>query len=98
MKKMADMEREEPKMAEYKEPEYPYGLKISLQNESLKKLGLKELPEVGKKMMLHAMVECCAVSKYDSKEGGEVKSLELQITDMELGSAKKKSDAEELYS
>lgn len=98
MKKgMKDMGGAEVSMPEYKEPEYPYGLKISLQNESLKKLGIKEMPEVGQKMMVHAMCEVCSVSKYDSKEGGEVKSMELQITDMEL-MKNKKSDSEGLYS
>lgn len=78
-------------------PKYPYGLKISLNNDSIEKLGIPAMPAVGKKMMLHAMVEVCCVSEYDSKEGGKNSSMELQITEMAL-EAPKKNAAKELYS
>lgn len=57
-------------------PEYPYGLRIRLEREQLEKLGLTALPAIG---------ETFTVSAHDSAEGGESRSLELQITDLALG-------------
>lgn len=88
-------EMAKPEMADV--PKYPYGLKISLNHDSIEKLGMPAMPAVGKKMMLHAMVEVCCVSEYDSKEGGKNSSMELQITSMGL-EAPKKDAAKELYS
>lgn len=65
-------------------PKYPYGLKINLDETSMGKLGIEGLPAVGQKMMLHAVVEVCSVSAYDSKEGGLKKGMDLQIVAMEL--------------
>jgi hypothetical protein len=63
-------------------PAYPYGLTITLDNDTLKKLAMG-LPQVGDKFTLHAMVEAIAVSKDPSTiEDG--KRVELQITAMEL--------------
>lgn len=100
--KLANMERDEKAQASQpimacEGPKYPYGLCIHLEEESLKKLGITELPAVGASMVLHAKVEVTAVSKNESKEGGEHRSLSLQITEMALGSEKKKDTAETLY-
>jgi len=84
-----------PSMMEY--PQYPYGLSIRLDNDSLKKLGIKELPEVGEKMTVIAKVEVTSASQNKST-GGDSKNVELQITDMCLedeGDAKEAS--KELY-
>jgi hypothetical protein len=78
-------------------PEYPYGLRICLNEESIKKLGIDKLPELGAEMILNAKVSVCSVSKSES-EGGVYRNLDLQITDMELGSKKSSSDlAKKLY-
>lgn len=77
------------------EKEYPYGLRIELNEESIEALEMKELPQVGSKMMIQAMVEVCAVNKY----GDDELNISLQITDMGIGEIKKgKSLAEILYS
>jgi len=68
-------------------PEYPWGLKLSLDEEALKKLALGEMPAVGTKLKIEANVEVCDVSQYESKEGGVRRSLSLQITDLGLGAA-----------
>lgn len=68
-------------------PEYPFGLRIHLDNDSIKKLGIEKLPEVGSKMKLMAIVEVCDLSEHKSLYGDN-KSLGLQITDMKLGSNK----------
>jgi hypothetical protein len=64
-------------------PKYPYGLSICLDDETLAKLGITELPKVGTVMQLTALVEVCSVSQYENQDGAD-NSLSLQITDMEL--------------
>lgn len=61
-------------------PEYPYGLRLRLDNVVVDKLGVG-LPKVGEKLMIEAYVEVVSVSANESKEGMQ-KSIELQITDM----------------
>lgn len=85
MKKMADKEVKE------HTPEYPYGLKLNLDHESIKKLGMEKMPEMGKYMMLHAKVE---VTDIHESEGH--KSLGLQITDMSLKDDMEKRSTEEV--
>lgn len=69
---------------EAEQPEYPYGLKIDLCNESLEKLQVKELPAVGEKFMVTALVSVCSTSINECCEGEAYKNVTLQITDMEL--------------
>ena len=65
-------------------PDYPYGLRITLDPSTLKKLEMGEVPEVGKKVMIMAVAEVIGVNKV--KEVGDVDdhSVELQIQEMEV--------------
>lgn len=65
-------------------PKYPYGLEVRLDDESLTKLGIKELPEVGMKLMLEAKVVVESVSQEDKATGKPRRHVGLQITDMSL--------------
>jgi hypothetical protein len=77
--------------------DYPWGLCLNLDSEVMNKLGIKELPEVGGKMTLSAIVEVVSVGASASKES-ENRHMSLQVTDMELAAAKKrKADDEVLY-
>ncbi len=76
--------------------DYPYGLEISLDSDSLTKLGMDSLPEVGAVMTLTAKVKVTRVSEHAS-EGHSDKSVVLQITDMELATGKKAEAAGILY-
>jgi hypothetical protein len=62
-------------------PEYPYGLRISLETEQMKALGL-DMPKVGTKLTIVAEVEVvsCHASQYEG--GEEHRSCSMQITDM----------------
>lgn len=60
---------------------YPYGLRLHLDEESIKKLGLDELPAVGKKLVLYAKVEVQSASIHEHKDGKN-RMLDLQITDL----------------
>lgn len=78
-------------------PSYPYGCRIYLGPEELKKLGLTGVPEIGKKMTLTAIVEI--VSANVEKEIGDSKEygVSLQMTDAEISSPEKKSAADNIY-
>ena len=81
-------------------PEYPYGLRICLNEASLTKLGLKELPALDSHMKIEGMVEVCSVSEEKNADGSVYRRLELQITDLAVGPEKSggKDTAEKLYS
>lgn len=66
---------------------YPYGLCITLRNESLAKLGIRELPEVDEEFILTAKVVVTSVTSNDRQGKPAEKTMELQITAMELDDA-----------
>jgi len=69
-------------------PAYPYGLSISLDDDSMKKLkiGGDDL-EVGDKVTITAKAQVTSKSGYESLLGGSDNSLCFQITDMEVSEA-----------
>jgi hypothetical protein len=79
-------------------PKYPYGLSICLDDETLAKLSITDLPPVGTVMQLTALVEVCSISQYENQDGAD-KSMNLQITDMELanGNSEPKNLANRIY-
>lgn len=73
--------------------EYPYGLKLYIDNESLKKLGIEELPEVGSEVAIKAVAVVCGTTQNENKDG-VYKSLDVQIVKLALGGPKKESSEE----
>ena len=63
--------------------QYPYGTRIDLNKESLDKLGIKTLPAVGTELMIECKVKVIAV-RESASERDTNRSIELQITDMDL--------------
>lgn len=63
---------------------YPYGMKIQVDPETYKKLGLAEVPDIGEKMMIMAYVEVCSLYKENGKGDEQMISMGLQITDIEV--------------
>ena len=81
---------------EAKGPEYPYGLRLDLDFEAMKKLGLDQpLPTVGQTMEIKASVKIIAVRAVDGEENNT--SAELQITDMEIVTEKEPIDSKVMY-
>ena len=76
-------------------PEYPYGLRISLSEDEVKKLDLDPLPDVGSSIAIRGMATVASVSIDDSQDGGKRRSVSLQITDLYLGGPK--DAAEKMY-
>ena len=88
MKSMKVGKKEQSAVEKLYEPEqqdYPYGLTIELDDETLKKLGITELPEIRNKMLLAANIEVRSTSESKNDSGRDHKNVSLQITDMELG-------------
>ena len=60
-------------------PRYPYGLRISLENETLNKLGLDDLPKVGSYVKIRAEACVVSVSSNEDEGGKPRRSLAVQI-------------------
>jgi hypothetical protein len=76
--------------------DYPWGLRINLSDEEIKKLGLT-MPEIGTELSMEAVAKVVSVSER-SNTGGKSRSVEIIITDMALGpKPADKSHADVLY-
>ena len=94
--KLSEMEKKEGEVSSVIEkPSYPYGLRLYLDPESVKKLQLKD-PQVGQKMMLEAVVEIVSVNAEVIKGDQKAVSVGLQINEMSVDSAKKEEKAEDV--
>ncbi len=78
-------------------PRYPWGLSINLDEESLSKLGMSKLPDVGDQKMLVAFVDVTDKHESDSQDGKKRKSIRLQITDMSIEEKVKPDKLKTLY-
>jgi hypothetical protein len=90
MKMDAKTREKEPATIAADAPIYPWGLSLTLDEESLDKLGI-DLPKVGKRLMVAARVDVTAVSSNKS-ESGERRSVSLQITDLSVEPEKADQD------
>jgi len=79
------------------QPRYPYGLSLSLDDETLSKLGMG-LPSVGKSFLLQARVKVTGAMEAEG-ESGKMRNAQLQIEDMGLGpdEGEGSSAADKLY-
>ncbi len=77
----------------------PHGLSITLDDESLSKLGIKELPNVGDRMVVAAIGVVNRVSQYDSKRNqSRDVSIDLEKLDVSPVPARKVKTAEDAVS
>ena len=97
---MIDMKRSKSELNDQSEEiastenKYPWGLNISLNEESLSKLDFDG--EVGEEVVLLAKVTITSKSEYEH-ENEKSKTMDLQITEMELKKGSSKSLAKRLY-
>lgn len=66
-------------------PKYPYGTCLYLDEDALKKLGIKEMPSVGTEIPVQALAKVTGTSERETQEGTR-KTLDLQIVKMGFGS------------
>ena len=79
-------------------PKYPYGLRITLNDEAMKKLGMKEIPSVGSSKKIYAKADVVESSVMETAENGKSMRMELQITDLAfMDEAEGESPEEKLY-
>lgn len=81
-------------------PKYPYGLTLYLDDDTLKKLGITDLPKVGTSMPATITVMVTGTSQratQSDKDGEKMHTcVDLQITDMDI-TVPTKSAADVLY-
>lgn len=78
-------------------PKYPWGTSLDLDDDTLGKLGLAKLPEVGEEVAITAVAKVTRISANED-QGGMRKCLGLQITSMEVNvPSQTASAADKLY-
>lgn len=96
--KMTPAERSEyPETAMASQPVYPYGLRLCLCDDALKKIGITELPKIDEVMEITCKVQVVSVRSQKVSDEYNDDGVDLQITDMEIVSSGGKSAAEKLY-
>jgi len=83
MAREAEVE-EMPGQIETDEPKFPEGLVLELESDELEKLRITALPKVGTVMEIRARVYVKSAGE-DQTQGGTEQKVELQVTDMEIG-------------
>ena len=64
---------------------YPYGLELSLEDDSLTKLGIDCADcEIGEKVIIRAVAEITSISQNSSNSGEENRTMRLQIQKLNL--------------
>ena len=76
---------------------YPWGLGLHLDNDSLERLGITELPDVGDKKMIVGFIDVTETSENETSSGKKNKSIRLQITDMSIEERVKPDKLKTLY-
>lgn len=76
-------------------PDYPYGLCISFDSETVEKLALDDDVQVGDMIHLHCMAKVTSVSVSDNEQSGPCCRYELQITHIAAEDEDGENDKEE---
>ena len=69
--------------------DYPWGLEMSLENEIMKKLGMKASAfKIGETVMIAAKAKVIGISSNVNIGSSESNNIRIQITDMAIGKPK----------
>jgi hypothetical protein len=68
------------------EPDYPWGMRISLEEDQVAALGMKTMPAVGAPVGIEAVAMVIGVNE-EQRDGKTLRRLELQITDLAVAAA-----------
>jgi len=92
--KLSEMEKkEEAQDSVLERPNYPYGLRLHIDSETYKKLGLGEC-KIGEKLNVKGVGMVMSVSAEEVKGDEKEMSMSLQIVDLELSKEKSEKSAE----
>lgn len=90
MASLINMEMSQTQAKEYAQPTvadaptYPWGLCITLNDDSLEKLGVKALPAIDTEVTIVAKAVVSRTSENQTHSGENCSSMDLQITDMQI--------------
>lgn len=90
-----EREEESEEAKEQKGPEYPWGLKITLGEDELEKLGLGENPKSGEEFEIHAKGFVCEERESSSDDYGDDRSVTIQLTSVGLEPEEEEEDGKE---
>ena len=93
----AEREASADTIMEGESPDYPWGLRISLQDEQLDALGLGHLPRVGAKVNIQATATVQSVSSESVDNGQPNRRVDLQITDLGVEVPRGQHDYDDIY-
>lgn len=82
--KTSGEKRENSIMSVEDKPDYPHGLKIHLDEETVRKLGIPVAPDVGKKVQVMAIGEIVSVSKEEGRGDDHSFSMSIQLQDVDV--------------
>ncbi len=82
-KKEAEKKSESMVIGSSDQERYPYGLRLDLNDDTLKKLGITKLPAVGTVLMFEAKAKVVG-SRQSATESSDNRSIELQITHLDM--------------
>jgi hypothetical protein len=72
-------------------PDYPWGTRLSLNDEALDKLGMKTLPRVGDKVSVTGVGVITSVSQHESEKRDD-RCVEIQIQQLAVNAGGKLDD------
>lgn len=81
----------------YDGPDYPWGLGIYLDKDTMAKLGMATMPQIGEVMQIQAVAKVNSLSQNSSENGEDSKSVGLQIMLMGVAPEMSAPDAGKLY-
>lgn len=68
------------------EPDYPWALRITLDDEQIEALGMKAMPSAGAAVSMQAVAMVTSVNE-EQRDGETCRRIELQITDLAITAA-----------
>ena len=78
---------------EIKPPEYPWGTRLTINNEAVTALFPKGLPKVGDECAITGKVRVIGVIEEDRQDSPPRLSVDLQVTDLEIPQGEEKPSA-----
>lgn len=82
--KIVNLKQEAPEMEAPRPSDYPWGLCLHLGAKELEKLGVGTLPAIGQSVRIAGVAVVVAL-----RQDGDVRSMELQITDLGVDAGRK---------